>query len=178
MANKQETEPTPAAESVGSTPADSTISNPGDGSERIAPRPADGRFRKGQSGNPKGRPPGSRNAMSLLVEGLLEGEADAIMRAVIEQAKKGEPAAQRLCLERMLPVKRERVVTIDLPPINCPADAKRAMAAIIGAVAQGDLSASEASQISEMINAYLKAWGATDLADRLDQVEQFMRTKQ
>jgi Family of unknown function (DUF5681) len=34
------------------------------------------RFRKGQSGNPSGRPRGARNKTTLAVEALLDGEAE------------------------------------------------------------------------------------------------------
>ena len=37
-------------------------------------------FAKGTSGNPRGRPPGSKNKTTLAVEALLEGEAQAITR--------------------------------------------------------------------------------------------------
>ena len=180
MPDKREIEPSHRndSKSIGPTSPDGHVpSITTDGSGDTAPRRANGRFRKGQSGNRKGRPQGSRNAMSLLAESLLDGEAQAIMRTLIDRAKEGEPAALRLCVERLLPVKRERVVTIDLPPINCPADAKRALASIIAAAAQGHVSPSEASQFSEMIDAYLRACGATELADRLDQVEQTLGIK-
>jgi type I restriction enzyme, R subunit len=51
------------------------------------------RFRKGQSGNPSGRPPGARNKTTLAVEALLDGEAEALTRKAIERAK---TADQRL----------------------------------------------------------------------------------
>ena len=180
MVNKRQTEPNRPNDSTSIGPTSPDGGAPSiamDGSEDTAPRPANGRFRKGKSGNPKGRPPGSRNAMSRLAEGLLDGEAHAIMRTVIDRAKKGDPAALRLCVERLLPARRERIVTIDLPPINCPADAKRALASIIAAVGRGDLSASEGNQFSEMIDAYVRACGATELADRLDEVKQFSQVK-
>jgi hypothetical protein len=180
MANKRETEPNRdnAVTSIGTSSSDGkATSSAMQEAEHTAPRRPNGRFGKGKSGNPGGRPRGSRNAMSLLAQSLLDREVETIMRTLIERAKQGDPSALRLCVERLLPVKRERVVTIDLPPINCPADAKRALAAIIAAVAHGDLSPSEASEFSAMIDAYIRACGATDLADRLDEVQQFIGAK-
>jgi len=40
-------------------------------------------FQKGQSGNPAGRPPGSRNKKTLVLEALLEGEAEGIARGLL-----------------------------------------------------------------------------------------------
>ena len=47
-------------------------------------------FQKGQSGNPAGRPRGSRNKTTVLMQNLLEGEAEAIARKAIEMAKDGD----------------------------------------------------------------------------------------
>lgn len=37
-------------------------------------------FSKGRSGNPRGRPPGARNAATVIAEQLLDGEAEALIR--------------------------------------------------------------------------------------------------
>jgi hypothetical protein len=46
-----------------------------------------GTFQKGQSGNPSGRPAGSRNKATLALDALLDGEGEAITRKAIELAK-------------------------------------------------------------------------------------------
>jgi hypothetical protein len=48
-----------------------------------------GKFQKGKSGNPLGRPRGIRNKAALLAEALFEGEIEGICRKVIEEAKQG-----------------------------------------------------------------------------------------
>ncbi|HYY36241.1 MAG TPA: DUF5681 domain-containing protein, partial [Xanthobacteraceae bacterium] len=57
-------------------------------------------FQKGRSGNPAGRPFGSRNKATVLMQNLLEGEAEAIGRKAIEMAKGGDMAAIRVCMDR------------------------------------------------------------------------------
>src|SRR3954465_9096925 len=47
-------------------------------------------FGPGQSGNPNGRPQGSRNKTTLAVEALLDGEAEALTRKAVELAKNGD----------------------------------------------------------------------------------------
>ena len=40
-------------------------------------------FQKGQSGNPAGRPRGSRNRATILFQNLLEDDAEAIARKAV-----------------------------------------------------------------------------------------------
>ena len=61
------------------------------------------RFEKGQSGNPAGRPPGSRNKATILAESIFEGEAESIIRMAIDKAREGDITAIRLCLDRVFP---------------------------------------------------------------------------
>jgi hypothetical protein len=56
-------------------------------------------FKPGQSGNPAGKPRGSRNRTTLAVEALLDGEAETLTRKAIELAKAGDLAALRVCLD-------------------------------------------------------------------------------
>ena len=88
-------------------------------------RKQDGRFRAGVSGNPTGRPKGARNRATRLAEALLEDEAVALVRQVIDLAKAGDITALRLCLERLIPRRVERAIEFELPPISEPKDAVR-----------------------------------------------------
>ena len=56
-------------------------------------------FQPGQSGNPAGRPKGSRSKATLALEAIFEGEADALTRKVIELALDGDTQALRMCLD-------------------------------------------------------------------------------
>jgi len=48
-------------------------------------------FQKGQSGNPLGRPRGSRNKLTLLVERLLERDSATLVKKLIDVAKETRP---------------------------------------------------------------------------------------
>jgi hypothetical protein len=111
------------------------------------------RFVPGQSGNPKGRPRGSRNKTSAVVEGLMAGEAEALARTCIEKALEGDPIALRLCLERIAPKRRDPPVAFRMPPIETAEDAEKGGAALIAAVAAGELSAVEAGPIMGLLVA-------------------------
>jgi hypothetical protein len=110
-----------------------------------------GRFQKGQSGNPAGRPRGSRNTATLAAEAILDGEAEALTRKAIEMALGGDTVALKLCLDRIYPARKDRAVTFALPPITSARDAADIAAAVAEAVAAGHLSPSEAAELGKVI---------------------------
>ena len=71
---------------------------------QFAKRGANGQFVRGASGNPKGRPLGSRNRASLLMEELLDGRAQVLTEKALEKilgrALPGRP--QYLCVSFFL----------------------------------------------------------------------------
>ena len=81
-------------------------------------RASKGRFRAGTSGNPSGRPVGSRNKGTLFLEELLDGEGEGLTRKAIQLGLKGDPFALRLCLERLLPPRKERRIELALPKVT------------------------------------------------------------
>jgi hypothetical protein len=130
-----------------------------------------GRFLKGSSGNPAGRPPGLRNAAALFAERLLDGEAEALTRKAVELALAGDGRALRLCLERLLAPRRERPVPIILPPLRDPADLAAIMAAVAAALARGELSAGEAGDLARVVETFMRAIEASDFERRLQALE-------
>jgi Family of unknown function (DUF5681) len=131
----------------------------------------DTKFKPGQSGNPRGRAKGSRNQMTLAMEALLDGESEALTRKAIELGLGGDITALRLCLDRVLPPRKDRPVTFTLPAIASTQDAAAAMASILTAVSCGDVTPGEAAEISRLIDAYVKAVEATELHERISRLE-------
>jgi hypothetical protein len=106
-------------------------------------------FEPGQSGNPAGKAKGTRNKVTLAIEALLDGEAEALTRKAIELAKAGDMAALRLCMDRLAPPRKDRLVMFELPTITSAADAVKASAALVAAVADGDLTPAEAGELGK-----------------------------
>jgi hypothetical protein len=129
------------------------------------------RFAPGQSGNPAGKPKGTRHRVTLAVEALLEGEADKLTRKAVELALAGDTTALRLCLERIAPPRKDRAVAFALPDLATAEDAVRAMAALVGAVAAGELTPSEASELSRLVEGFTKAVDTHELQQRLTTLE-------
>lgn len=87
-----------------------------------------GRFRPGQSGNPAGKAKGTRNRTTQAIEALLDGKAEALTRRVIELAQDGDTVALRMCLDRLVPPRKDRPITLALPPIVTTDDLPKAQA--------------------------------------------------
>ena len=131
----------------------------------------DTRFKPGRSGNPNGRPSGSRNAATLAIDALLDGEAETLTRKAIELAKTGDMQALKLCMDRIVPPRRDRPVMFTLPRMEGPADAATAMAAVLKAASDGDLTPLEAGEIAKLFDAYVRTVETTELAKRIELLE-------
>jgi hypothetical protein len=59
-----------------------------------ASRDQGGRFRRGHSGNPAGKPKGTRHRATLAVQAILDNEAKALTRNAIELAKAGDTSGK------------------------------------------------------------------------------------
>ena len=130
-----------------------------------------GRFRKGTSGNPAGKPLGARNKVTLAVEGLMGKYGEQVAARVIKRASDGDMTAARLVLERIAPIRRGRSVRLKLPDIVDAASVMNAHAALLSEVAAGKLTPEEAEPISAMLGAHLKTIETVDIDRRLREVE-------
>ena len=70
-------------------------------------------FQKGKSGNPLGRPKGSKNKSTILREAMLaktdrmlSKEVPKVLMVVLEAAKNGDMSAAKMILDRAVPVKK------------------------------------------------------------------------
>ena len=126
-----------------------------------------GGFQKGQSGNPAGRPAGSRNSATLACEALLEGQAEALTQKAVDMALAGDTVALKICLDRIYPPRKDRPAPFTLPPITSPRQAGEIMASVAQAVAAGQITPSEAAEFAKVIDAYVKAHHVAQLDDRL-----------
>ena len=133
--------------------------------------PSRGAGRPFRKGNP-GRPRGARHKATLAAEALLDGEAEALTRKAVEMALAGDGTALRLCLDRILPPRRERHVSFKLPRLQCAGDAAEAMAALTGAVAVGDITPGEAAELARLVEAFVRALEASEFDQRLRNIEE------
>ena len=128
-------------------------------------------FKPGQSGNPNGRPKGRRNRSSMAAEALLDGESEAITRRCIDLAKEGDATALRLCLSRILPVKLERTIELDLPALEGFQDSLRAIGTVLEAVGAGAITPSEGQAVTSLLEAHRRTLEVEEFEHRIEALE-------
>src|SRR5262252_2108326 len=123
-----------------------------------------------QPGNP-GRPPGARHKATLAAEALLDGEAEGLTRKCVEAALGGDMGALRICMDRILPPRKDRPVSFKLPALKSAEDAAAAMVAITEAVAAGELTLAEAETASALVERFVRTLEAGEFEKRLRALE-------
>lgn len=125
----------------------------------------------GVSGNPDGRPAGARHKTTRAIEALLDSEHEALTRKAIEKALEGDMVALRLCLDRLAPPRKDAPVSIALPAVRSAADAVEASAAVLEAVAAGEITPDEAGRVMALLTAHKGIVEAGDMEARIAALE-------
>ena len=132
-----------------------------------------GQFKKGTSGNPSGRPTGSRNRATLMAEQYLEGQSEKLIRKVVDMADGGNILAMRLCLERVIPIRKERSIELDLPPAQNAQDLVASFQRILAAVGEGRITPGEAQTLTEVLSTQAHLFKIAGIERRAQQFEGF-----
>lgn len=133
------------------------------------------RWRKGESGNPAGRRPGSgwvgqaRGQLQQAWDGMEEDGRDGIRAQLIAKARDGDISAIRLVAERVCPPIKasEPAVSIELPEGTLTERA----AAVLDAVGTGELTPGQAAQLMQAIGALAKVIEVDELTRRIEALE-------
>lgn len=126
-------------------------------------------FKKGQSGNPAGRPKGIADRRGQYRE-ILEGHMPELVNKVIELAKAGDTQALKMCIERGLPAKK---VTDDPVDLGRPLEGSAAEQGrvILMAVSEGRITPDQASTLMSAIQAQARVIESDELERRLAALE-------
>ena len=124
-----------------------------------------GRFKKGQSGNPRGRPKGSLNRATIMAQALIDGQSEALTQTLIQMALERDPVAMKLSMERILPPRKDRPVSFQLRPIGSARDAAEAQSDIAAAVSSGRMTPAEGADISKVLANAAKAFEVAEIAE-------------
>ncbi len=92
-------------------------------------------------------------------------------RKAVELALGGDMTALRLCLERIVPPRKDAPVKVSLPTMESVADIPAVTAAVLEAVARGELTPSEAQAVAGLVEAHRKAVELADIEKRVAALE-------
>jgi hypothetical protein len=128
------------------------------------------RGRQFQKGNP-GRPLGSKNKLTRLLEQLVEGQGQNLTQKMLELALDGNPRCLEYFMERLMPPRRGRVLEQPLPKISGVNDIGPAIATITNQLNNGELTTEEASDMFGLLERRARAILASGLAERVEKIE-------
>jgi hypothetical protein len=81
----------------------------------------------------------------------------------------------KFLLDRLLP--KERLIKIDIPPLDFADEAIDGMAVVSAAIAEGKITPSEGAALSSMISGYSRAIEVWDLSKRIEAIEASLNPK-
>jgi Family of unknown function (DUF5681) len=134
-------------------------------------------FVKGQSGNPAGRPVGSRNKFTSEMQDALEESGFPLVQRLLELAGQGNAGAMRQCLDRLMG--KHRASSVALPAPDSPNYVMTALTEIHRALGAGEIASDEASRLVDFVGRTArvlaaKAVAEIDFAARLARVEEVL----
>lgn len=131
-------------------------------------------FQPGESGNPAGKPLGTRHKTTQAALILLEGEVEALTRKAVELALEGDTTALKLCLDRIAPAYKPsaRPVMLDMPSPNNLTDTARAF---VAAAANGELPPDIAAQLVSAVASVARVEEMECVKERLEALERAIK---
>src|SRR5476651_2019171 len=129
-------------------------------------RDAAGRFVAGQSGNPAGKLPGTRNRKTVLMAALRDGEGEAAARVVIEKALAGDVVTARFVVSLISPRPRSRTIHLEMPEDD-DCNVVAAYNSTLRALCAGEITPDEAVTVSRFLDGRRRVLQAWQLEERL-----------
>lgn len=127
------------------------------------------KFKKGQSGNAKGRPKGAKDKRTVWRESLAEHGDDLVAKAV-ELALAGDAQALKLCIDRAIPAYRPAAEPVEFK-LAGESLTEQAQSVLV-AVADGELDPQTGRALIGAIGSLVKVLEIDEIRDRLAKLEE------
>ena len=130
-------------------------------------KPPAAAWKPGQSGNPKGRPPGTGEVAKM--RAAIAGNVPAILESLTTAALAGDVQAARLLLERALPPIKpvEQSQPLSLPDGTLTEQGR----AVLASVAAGELAPGQGAALLGAIGTLARVAEIDELARRIEALE-------
>lgn len=118
-----------------------------------------------------GRPPGRRNRSTIWLDELGAEGIETVIAKVKDRAVAGDMMAAAIVLARVWPRRRGRPVPLDLPAVETPAGLVQAQAALVAAMARGEVTPDEAATVTTVLENQRRSLETLDHERRLQELE-------
>ncbi|WP_412756284.1 DUF5681 domain-containing protein [Legionella bozemanae] len=137
------------------------------------------KFKKGHSGNPTGRKPGTKNKTTHLAM-LLTPHAEDLINKAVELALSGDVQALKLCLERLIPRATSQHFQFDIntPDMEQTQNLSVISRHIINLMLTGNMTPEYAQKFLATLESHRKLIEHSDLIRKIDELEEIYRTKE
>ena len=132
-------------------------------------------FKSGQSGNPKGRPKGSRNKITRQIMDLFDENGEQVAAALVARANKGHVEAARIVLDRIAPVPKTPKIDPEALGKIDPGNMVAAHDQIIRALIDGNLDAEQAGAVTAQLEARRKTIEMTELRSEVAEMKELLQ---
>ena len=120
-------------------------------------RDARGRFAKGNSGNPRGRPPGIRNPRRRVPDLAARPLSAQALSDLLDR----KPHLLRPLAKQLLPppasIDPAKRLGIDLESVHTPEDCRQVLATVLAGIVQGEIAPAEGARIARRVRTRLRA---------------------
>ena len=126
----------------------------------------------------RGRPRGSRNKKNLILQGLLDEHAPALLRKSLLLALQGDAQLLRVFLDRLLPRLQDAPVKMKRLPMNTLDEVLQAQVQIWNKLTSGELTPAQARQLDDLLGSRRELIVTQDVEGRvrvLEQVQNHLR---
>lgn len=126
-------------------------------------------FKKGQSGNPAGRPPKTGPGRDVELRRMLQAKAPELINQVLTMALAGDLAALKMALDRVLPAIKpvDQAVTIPIPGEDLVAAGQ----SILAAMASGQLTPEQGQRLAGVLELQRRLVETVELEQRISALE-------
>jgi len=128
-------------------------------SDLLVPRARDarGRFAKGSSGNPSGRPRGIRNPRRRVPDLVARPLRPQALSAFIDRKPHLlRPLAEQLLPPRLAPIDPAERLGIDLSSLHTVEDFRQLLPIVLAAIARGEIAPAEGTRIARRVRGRLR----------------------
>lgn len=123
------------------------------------------KFKKGESGNPKGRP----KSENVILREKLQTLAPDVFEKLSDKIEEGDMGALKLVLDRILPPLKPTALPINLPNAGESLFAKAD--SVFSATTNGEISADSSSQLITALSGMARIKEVTELETRITELE-------